>query len=446
MGKIGLIIQREYTTRVKKKSFIVMSLIAPVLFGGIIFAPLLIANTKNEHRRIVVVDPTKNFCQGQLVSNSSVQFDYSYCGFDSTEVKNFFKDSEHVSILLIPYSTQLLQVTLISRTEPGINVISTIQMQMNRIVEKSKMIQHGIDPTMVNMVNTNINVHDRVNNEDKRPEYNIILGYVSSFLIYFFIFLYSVQVMRGVMEEKISRVVEIIISSVRPFQLMMGKVIGVGLVGLTQFLIWVMMSGAVYYGGTNYLQNQEINPANARIEQTMKNGAAQNTANSYQPSANSQNPSDAMQMFESVDEALRSTNWSLIVSFFLFYFLGGYVLYSSLFAAVGSAVDQETDTQQFMLPVTAPLILSIVVMQSIIMNPNSSIAFWFSIIPLTSPIAMMARIPFGIPYWQLLISTSLLLLAIVGSIWFAGRIYRVGLLMFGKKVTYKELGKWLFYK
>jgi len=250
--------------------------------------------------------------------------------------------------------------------------------------------------------------------------------------------------MRGVMEEKINRIVEVIISSVRPFQLMMGKVIGVGLVGLTQFLIWVILGFGVYQAGSSYFQGQMINPQNATTSQTYKTGMP--VQNDKVATPQNVPGKDPLAAFGGLDNMLRATNWVLVIGGFLFYFLGGYVLYSALFAAVGSAVDQETETQQFMLPVTAPLILSIIVMQSIITNPHSSVAICFSIIPFTSPIAMMARIPFGIPVWQLVLSMTILVASIFGTVWLAGRIYRVGLLMYGKKITYKELGKWLFYK
>jgi len=306
------------------------------------------------------------------------------------------------------------------------------------------MKAENLDQSTIDKVKSNIKVKDIVNNKVTNTDYNAGLGYACSLLIYMFIFLYSVQVMRGVMEEKINRIVEVIISSVRPFQLMMGKVIGVGLVGLTQFLIWIILGFGVYHTSSAYFQSQEINPKNAAITQTYKTGMP--VQNDNLNAAGKIQKKDLSGAFDSLDNMLRSTDWILVIGGFLFYFLGGYVLYSALFAAVGSAVDQETETQQFMLPVTAPLILSIVVMGSIITNPHSSLAVWFSIIPFTSPIAMMARIPFGIPMWQLGLSMVLLIASIFGTVWLAGRIYRVGLLMYGKKVTYKELGKWLFYK
>ncbi|HXB12300.1 MAG TPA: ABC transporter permease, partial [Bacteroidia bacterium] len=210
-------------------------------------------------------------------------------------------------------------------------------------------------------------------------------------------------------------------------------------------LIWVVISVTVVSIGSGFIQKQQVNPNNARVEQTMKQGATQQEKQVMQSIKNN-SKSDAIIKGASIIENLDRTNWALVIGCFIFYFLCGYLLYSSLFAAIGSAVDAETETQQFILPVTAPLILSLIIMQSIIQDPQSSLAVWFSIIPFTSPIAMMARIPFGLPVWQLLLSMALLIITIFVTIWLASRIYRVGLLMYGKKVSYKELGKWLFYK
>ena len=447
MSKIGLIIKREYTTRVRKKSFLVMTILGPLMFAILIFAPIVLANTGGQIRRVVVVDATHIFC-GTLNSGPYVKYDFGYCNFDTNQVRKIFKDSANVSVLYIPASTALgadVQLRIDSKNDPGDNVLSEIETQMNNNIERMKLRKQNLDPNIVDAVKTNVKIDNKVNNLPSNTDYNMVLGYASSFLIYIFIFLYSVQVMRGVMEEKINRIVEIIISSVRPFQLMMGKVIGVGLVGFTQFLIWVIMSTAVFSVGSAYLQRQEINPQNAITkEQTMKKGLPQQADQMMARTGVSKDK--AMEMFNNIDELMRSTNWVVVIGCFIFYFLGGYMLYSSLFAAIGSAVDQETETQQFMLPITAPLVLSIIVMQNIIRDPHSTIAFWFSIIPFTSPVAMMARIPFGIPYWQVGLSMLILVLSIFGTIWLAGRIYRVGLLMYGKKITYKELGKWLFYK
>ena len=445
MSKVGLIIKREYLTRVRKKTFMIMSVLGPILFVGTVFLPIIFAASGKQSRHVVVVDETHSFC-GILKNTSAVNFDYSYCGFNINQVRNVFADSSHVSVLYLPADMlKVGEVNLYSQESPNSEVASDISYELDNIIERSKMKANNLDPKMIDAVKTSIRVNNTVQNKVTNTVYSQVLGYVSALLIYFFIFIYSVQVMRGVMEEKINRIVEIIISSVKPFQLMMGKVIGVCLVGLTQFMIWVVMSMIFFSFGSKYIQSQQINPANAHIEQTLKQGISQQS--NTPPSAdNSISKADAIKLGVGAIANIDNTNWVLIIGCFIFYFLAGYLLYSSLFAAIGSAVDQETDSQQFMLPVTAPLILSFIVMVQIIQDPQSPLAFWFSIIPLTSPIAMMARIPFGLPAWQLVLSMSLLVASIFVAIWLAGRIYRVGLLMYGKKVSYKELGKWLFYK
>lgn len=447
MSKIGLIIKREYLSRVRKKSFIVMTLLTPVLSSLIVFIPAALSKMANETRRVVVVDYTHSFC-GVLTNSESVKYDFGYCNFKVEQVHKIFADSDKVTVMYIPEKQQVPQIELYSKTDPGQGVISEVQYQMNTILEKAKMKAENLDQKLIDDVKTNIGVKNYVGNEITNSKYNLYLALACSILIYFFIFLYSVQVMRGVMEEKVSRIVEVIISSVKPFQLMMGKVIGVGLVGLTQFVGWLVLGYAAFTIESRYAQAQAINPANYTQQQTVKTGTpmqdADKTGSAMQVTA-SRNSAFVV-LFMSIYDNFSSTNWPLIFGCFLFYFLGGYMLYSSLFAAIGSAVDQETDSQQFMLPITAPLILSYLVMFKIVDDPHSSLAFWFSIFPLTSPIAMMSRIPFGISPWDLVLSMVLLVVSIFGTVWLAGRIYRVGLLMYGKKVTYKELGKWLFYK
>jgi len=446
MSKIGLIIKREYSTRIRKKSFLVMTLLGPLLFVSTVFAPVLFAGVSKESRKVVVVDETHSFC-GILNNTSAVTFDYGYCNFSIGQVRNVFMDSSHISVLYIPAKMeQDGSAVLYSKNAPNSDVASDIEYQVDNIIERSKMKAENLDPTVIDRVKTSIKIENNVDNKVTDNTYSLILGFVCAFLIYMFIFMYSMQVMRGVMEEKISRIVEIIISSVKPFQLMMGKVIGVCLVGLTQFTIWVIMSMTLFTFGSNFIHSAQLNPNNAKIEQTMKRGMAQSDNNKPPSADNTISKADAINIGVSAIANIERTNWPLIIGCFIFYFLAGYLLYSSLFAAIGSAIDQETETQQFILPVTMPLILSIIVMQRIIQDPQSSLAFWFSVIPFTSPITMMARLPFGVPIWQLLLSMILLLLTILGSIWLAARIYRVGLLMYGKKISYAELWKWLFYK
>ena len=262
------------------------------------------------------------------------------------------------------------------------------------------------------------------------------IGIFSGILIYFFIFLFGSQVMRGVIEEKTSRIIEVIVSSVKPFQLMMGKIIGIALVGLTQLLLWVVLTFSIVsifqvsFSGNLPSNKTEILSTNNPLQQI----DAEKNINLDNGKINE------------VFEAIFSIDYATIILSFIFFFLFGYLIYAALFAAIGSAVDSESDTQQFMLPITIPLIFSIVMAQVIIQNPDGPLAFWLSIIPLTSPIIMMIRIPFGVPAFDLILSMTLLVLGFIGTTWMAGKIYRTGILMYGKKVNYKELWKWLWYK
>ena len=255
-----------------------------------------------------------------------------------------------------------------------------------------------------------------------------IIGYTSAFLMYFFIFLYGVQTLRGVIEEKTSRIVEVIISSVKPFELMMGKIIGIGAVGLTQFLLWVILTFIIYQGALIFY---DVDIAKSRqIELTQNAQAA---------------PDTEVEMPE-IFEKINTINFPLLLGTFLFYFLAAYLFYGSLFAAVGSAVDNDADAQQFQLPITLPLIFSIMLLAAIIRDPHGNLAFWTSIIPFTSPMVMMMRIPFDPPFWHILLSMFCMVLGFIFTTWLAGRIYRIGILMHGAKVNYKILFKWLMMR
>jgi ABC-2 type transport system permease protein len=273
----------------------------------------------------------------------------------------------------------------------------------------------------------------------------MVMAYLGGFLMYMLVFMFGSQVMRGVIEEKTSRVVEVLVSSVKPVELMMGKIIGIALVGLTQFLIWIALTIGLAVVLSNVLMERD---AVSEITQAMpQNIVSPNTlqaADAMPGAAASATP--AVSEVLAILKSLKNQNWGLILFCFVFYFLTGYLLYASVFAAIGSAVDNETETQQFMLPVTIPIILGLMVAMGTMQNPESSLAFWFSIIPLTSPIVMMARLPFEVPIWELALSMGLMLVTFMAFVWMAARIYRTGILMYGKKTSYKELWKWMTYK
>ena len=444
MNKILLIIQREYLTRVKKKSFIVMTFLGPLLMAGIWIVPFYLSTMTDDVKIISVLDESGLFLD-ELNGDESTKFVKALPNLE--DAKENLLETEQYALLYIPLPEANLPTAAIiySDGKASLEVKKYIKTSMKRIIEDEKLKLHGIPRDVLKSIETNIYVSaiklDGSGNEEKSSmEINMVLGLFSAILIYFFIFLFGAQVMRGVIEEKTSRVIEIIVSSVKPFQLMMGKIVGIALVGLTQFLLWVLLTLGIVGGfqafyADDLLATKEL-PAYS--SQGLFPEEAQETED---PFADVQDGSLSFMI-----ESARAINFPLIIGAFIFFFLGGYLLYAALFAAIGSAVDSEADTQQFMMPITIPLILSIVMAQFIINDPSGQIAFWFSIFPFTSPIIMMLRIPFGVPVWELALSAFLLVAGFLFTTYIAGRIYRTGILMYGKKVSYKELWKWFFYQ
>lgn len=451
MSKISLIIQREYTTRVRKKSFIVMTIIGPILMAALMIAPMIFAKMDKEEMKIIgVIDSTGIFSGDQkIIPNTNfMKFEYIVNTTVEKERKNF-RSSGYYAILFIPHIVVNApkSVQLFSDKQPSLGVNMHISNAIEKELERQKLISYNIREDineLLKAVKTPVSVNTIKWTSDGKEEKTsstiaTAVGIFGGILIYFFIFMYGAQVMRGVIEEKTNRIVEVIISSVKPFQLMMGKIIGVAMVGLTQFLLWIILTfvivtvvkTAVLKDSGNIMQQQ------VQTESLFSAGGFQKA----QPVM-----SDKTEEINEILSAVRFIDFGFLLFAFLFYFLGGYLLYASLFGAIGSAVDSDADTQQFMLPVTIPLVLGMVMLQSIIQNPEGPIAFWFSIIPLTSPIVMMVRLPFGVPPYQVVLSMVLLVLAFIGSTWMAAKIYRTGILMYGKKVTYGELWKWLRYK
>jgi ABC-2 type transport system permease protein len=441
--KILLIVQREYITRVRKKSFIIMSILGPLLIAAIYIIPAWLAISGSDEKLIQVVDESGYFA-GKMKDTDKIKFTYSQSPF--SEVKeNAQKDKSYDAWLHIPrFDLQNPQgISLYSAKSLAMGVQHSVESALEREIEKIKLQQSGIDEQVLKSLKTNISIKSVTFDEGKEKDSNSMaasaIGMASGLVMYFFIFLYGAQVMRGVIEEKTNRIVEIMISSVKPFQLMMGKILGLAAVGFTQFMIWLVLGYGVAAGTSLFFDMKQTAPANMPMAQNAMTGLDAQQAAEVSNTASG----DAVSQFF---ESLGSFNIPLILFCFVFYFIFGYLLYAALFGAIGSAVDSETDTQQFMLPVTVPLILSIVMMGPVISEPDGNIAFWMSIIPLTSPTIMMIRLPFIGFGWELLLSMVLLVLGFLGATWMAGRIYRVGILMYGKKVTFKEIGKWLFYK
>ena len=420
MNKTFLIIKREFLVRVKKKSFIIMTLLAPILMAGLIIAPVLLADNDNQKRLIAVYEDTSSY-SNKLEDSENISFNL----VDQSEAAKFKKDinTSPFYALLEIYDTNF---TMFSSQQISLNLRKSITNQLENIIEKEKLKNSGIDIKLIESAKTKINIETKIIDDEGKTtssstEASMGIGFITGILIYMFIFMYGTMVMRGVIEEKTNRIVEIIISSVKPFQLMIGKILGVALVGLTQFLLWIILTIIVStFAELLFIDTDEI-------------------------VKNMNQPNESVLIGELVKLTGGIDLVTIFVSF-IFYFLFGYLMYSSLFAAVGSAVDAEADTQQFMLPITMPLILSFILIQPVMDNPDGILAFWLSMIPLTSPIIMMVRLPFGVENWEILISMSFLIFGFIFTTGLAAKIYRTGILMYGKKITYKELWKWISYK
>ncbi len=431
MNKTLLIIKREYFSRVKKKSFLIMTFLVPLLIIGMYALIYVLSVAPADNVPVVqVIDDSGIFEKG-LEDKSLVKFK-PFSGTLDQAKQSVIKNKD-TFILHIPADITNGKLEMFSQKRVAIPVINTIENQLNEQLRIKMLRDAGIDSETLDNIKPDLSVVAKEltleGEKDASSGAAMAVGFAAAILIYMSLFIYGVQVMRGIIEEKTSRIVEVVISSVKPFQLMMGKIVGIGLVGLTQFLLWIILSGTLMTVATNVLFKDKI--------EVVKSGmpaAAQEAAIQSGPGAN-------------IVKAVQTVEWNYILPSFIIFFFGGYMLYSALFAAVGSAVDSDTETQQFMMPITLPLLFTYIMSFSFIVNnPDSSLSFWLSIIPFTSPIAMMVRLPFGVPLWELGLSVVLLIGGFIFTTWVAARIYRVGILMYGKKVSFKELGKWFMYK
>ena len=438
MNKILLIIQREYLSRVKKRSFIIMTIIGPVLMAAMIILPAFLANwSEATEKRIAVLDETGWFLE-KFKDQDNITFYYVFGDLASEKEEALNKKGD--LLLYIPRTELNIPVNseLYSIKQPGLNVTSYMKSVMKQIVENKKLIASGIDPEIVKSSKVEINistikVEEGGIEKKSKTEVEVGLAIFAGLLIYFFIFMFGVQVLKGVMEEKSNRIVEVIISSVKPFQLMLGKIIGIAFVGLTQFTLWILLT-FIFIG---IFQTGMFTQGSSGMEMIGNQTEILQQANAGGSGL------DPMMM---VNEIIGGIDIKVMIFSFLFYFLGGYLLYSSLFAAIGGAIDHDTDSQQFMLPVSIPLIFSIALSGVIINQPDSALAFWMSMIPFTSPITMMMRIPFGVPMWQIYLSMGILIAGFIFTTWIAGKIYKTGILMYGQKVSYAIIWKWLTKK
>jgi ABC-2 type transport system permease protein len=451
MNKVSIIIQREYITRVRKKSFIIMTLLAPALLALMSIVPALVmSNNDKDFKKIAVVEEGSDLFKNVIADTRDADFVY-LDKVDINDIRDNFEQAGYYGILyILPELVSTPNaIQLISKKQPPIGLLLHISGSLEREINKQKLLSYNIeniDEILKNM-NTKVSIQtikidESGNSTRTSTPVSMALAYIGGFLIYMLIFIFGSQVMRGVIEEKTSRVVEVVVSSVKPVQLMMGKIFGIALVGLTQFLVWVILTFGIISVVQVTLLNRKDLP-----EMTQDNPASIMSENK---------PADQAPRLESISRGNNeipnflmnfiNQDWLKLISLFLFYFITGYLLYASIFAAIGSAVDNETETQQFMLPVTIPIILGLMVAMGTMQNPESSLSFWFSIIPFTSPIVMIARIPFEVPAWQVILSMTLIILTLAAFIIMAAKIYRAGILMYGKKSSWKEIWKWLKYR
>jgi len=425
MNKLFLIIKREYLSRVRKKSFIIMTLLTPLFMIGVFIVPILLASSSEDKTTIAIIDNNK-FKEFRLTS--SLNLEYTYLNELNLEQHKTTLIETYDFLLHIPKIDSIEQIEssieVYSINQMSLSIKQNVENQIDKKLTNIYLLQSGINPDQIkksqskSTIKTYV-VDEQGENTKGNSEASFGIGLVGGFLIYIFIFMYGTMVMRSVIEEKTNRIVEIIISSVKPFKLMLGKIISVALVGLSQFAMWIIL-GFVFLLIANGFISTDLDVTNLNANEAV--------------------------LSSEIGSSLMALPIKSLFIVFLIYFLGGYLLYGSLFAAIGSASDQETDNQQFIVPITIPLILSFVIVQVVIDNPHGGLAYWLSMIPFTSPIIMIARIPFGVPLHELLFSISLLIGGFLLTTWVAAKIYRVGILMYGKKISYKELWKWLKYK
>ena len=426
----------------RKRSFIIVTILMPLAFAALAIGSGLITAMGAQARKAILVHDASGIFEDSSTDRDNLEFTFS--DEEMASLKETYSADGYDLLIYIPQFTDLSarehEVEYFAAEKPSITLIERIESVIGRAFREYKIEASNIDRALYDSFRTNIELESTTVDESGAAQgsgkmaaiLGTVLGIVMGILMYMVILIYGQMVMRSVMEEKISRIAEVMISSVRPFQLMMGKILGVGAVGLTQLAIWMVLIPVMLSVVPMFLPGAEMQSTMTSMPQGME--------------AVQQLESGSFNMQSVINEFFR-LNWLLIIPSFVIFFLGGYFIYSSLFAAIGSAVDEDLgEAQQFMLPVMIPVILAFFIMMSSIENPNSPLAVFGSIFPLFSPIIMPARLPFDPPVWQVLLSLVLLILTTLLFVWLSAKIYRVGILMYGKKITFKELGRWIFYK
>jgi ABC-2 type transport system permease protein len=435
MNHLPLIIKREYLTKVKNKSFIIMTILSPMIFIALIAVVAYLSQLNNDKVRVITILDESGLIESIFKNSDNTTYNV-LPSMSLDEAKAIAKETSSYGLLYIDKWHNIDAISnhikFYSEETPSITLISGLESQLEKTLTNIKLEQQGVDVAMINASRINIDIAQESFEGEKTSKIDsvvkLIFGGAAGYLLFMFIIIYGNMIMRSVIEEKTSRIIEVIISSVKPVQLMLGKIIGTSLAGITQFIIWIILGGVLMtivslIFGIDMMQT----PQQDMLQQAMET-----------PQVNSQ--------IENVIHAFYNLPIINLIIAFILFFISGYLLYSSLYAAIGAAVDNETDTQQFLLPIIMPLVLAVYIgIFTVIEDPHGTVSTVFSFIPLTSPVVMLMRIPFGVPLWQQLVSLLLLIGSFMITVWFAAKIYRVGILMYGKKPSYKELIKWIKY-
>ncbi|XCF05546.1 ABC transporter permease [Tamlana crocina] len=434
MNHLPLIIKREYLTKVKNKAFIVMTFLSPIIFITLIAVVAYLTQLNNEGTKVIsILDDTKTV---EHIFKSTDNTTYTILNMPLEDAKGLVQTTQGYGLLHIKKNSggSSNAITFYSKESPSLSLISDIERTLEKELTNLELEKRGVDPNMINASKVNLNIAQESFEGEKTSKTDsvikLIFGGAAGYLLFMFIIIYGNMIMRSVIEEKTSRIIEVIISSVKPIQLMLGKIIGTSLAGITQFVIWIILGSILMFVvslvlGIDMIQMQT--PQQEMVRQAMEN-----------PEIN--------QQAQDLANAFMHLPLVNLVFAFILFFIGGYLLYSSLYAAIGAAVDNETDTQQFMLPILMPLILAVYIgIFTVVEDPHGTVSTIFSFVPFTSPVVMLMRIPFGVPLWQQLVSLLILIGSFIFTVWFAAKIYRVGILMYGKKPSYKEIFKWIKY-
>lgn len=435
MNKILLIIKREYITRVRNKTFLLSTFLLPIVMMLFIFGSAYFAmSSKESLKKIAVINDPGYFITNLKSDSAQLNFDFA----SKADTNNFITKG-YDAILDLNNDSLGKKFSIHSKKQLGLTVIDNIESRLDRAFEKNQLQKNGISKEILDSINKqaigSFKIDNRLLNEEgKSTEVNASvnygIGFGSGILIYITMFIFGAMVMRGVMEEKTNRIAEVMISSVKPFQLMMGKILGIAAVGLTQLFLWFVLIMLLSTAAAAFIPHEMLQQA-GEVNKNMPVGGSSEMA---------------MKLMD-IQKDISNVNWPLVISCFVFYFLGGYLFYAALFAAIGSVINEDPqEAQSLMLPITMPIIFGFIILSSNLNTPDSPVMVWASIIPFTSPIVMMGRIPSGVPWQQLVASMVLLIAGFIFTTWLAGKIYRTGILMYGKKASWKEMFKWAFRK